>query len=400
MGKMKFQSLEIIEECAKRISALQKLIKGGEYGSPDAILICSNANLFYTSGRFFRGYTYIPAEGEAIYFLIRPNTFEESENVRYIRKPEVIYEKLKELDRPLPAVLGLEEDELSYSDIERLKKAFPGSQTQSCSPLMRRGRMVKTPYEISEMRKDGIHQAEVYRRIPGLYRRDMTDLELQIEIERELRLEGCLGYIRTAGNLMEINMGSVINGENADSPSPYDFSMGGAGVDPSLPVGADGSIMHPGTTVMVDMNGSFNGYQTDMTRVWSIGEIPPVALKAHECSRRILRTLEKMTRPGVEICELYNRALAIVEDEGLSPYFMGHRQQAGFIGHGVGIELNEQPPITGRNKMKVLEDMTLAIEPKFVIPGVGAVGVENTYVVREKGLECITNFPEEIENLL
>ncbi|MDE7380970.1 MAG: Xaa-Pro peptidase family protein [Muribaculaceae bacterium] len=400
MEQNRFMSPEMKEETGRRIEALQRLMKDSAYGEPSALLIGSNANLFYASGRFFRGYVYVPAQGEAIYFLIRPTVFGEAPNIRYIRKPEMIGDLLNEMNLKLPEAIGLEEDELSYSDITRLRKCFPESKVVNVSALLRRGRMVKTPYEIAEMKKDGLHQAAVYHKIPGLYKPDMTDLEFQIEIEHELRLEGCLGYIRTAGNLMEINMGSVVNGNNADAPSPYDFSMGGAGVDPSLPVGADGSIMHNGTTVMVDMNGSFNGYQTDMTRVWSIGEIPPLAMKAHECSRRILRELEQSVRPGMEICELYKRSIAIVEEEGLEKYFMGHRQQAGFIGHGVGIELNEQPPITGRNRQQVLENMTLAIEPKFVIPGVGAVGVENTYVVRKEGLECITPFPEEIENLL
>lgn len=399
MDRKSFMSPEMAEECALRVRSVQSLMRSGEFHSPEALLISSNANIFYLSGRFFRGYVYVPVEGKAVYFLIRPAVFEESDTVRYIRKPEQIPGLLAEAGLSLPRQIGLEEDEISYSDILRLQKVFGGSVSLNCSSLLRRARMVKTPYEISEMKKDGLHQASVYRRIPRLYKPDMTDLEFQIEIERELRLEGCLGYIRTAGRLMEINMGSVINGANADTPTPYDFSMGGAGVDPSLPVGADGSIMHPGTTVMVDMNGSFNGYQTDMTRVWSVGKLPSLALKAHECSRRILRTLESATRPGMEICRLYDLAAEIVEEEGLQQYFMGHRQQVGFIGHGVGIELNEQPPVTHRNKTPVLESMTLAIEPKFVIPGVGAVGVENTYVVRPDGLECITPFPEEIREL-
>lgn len=91
--------------------------------------------------------------------------------------------------------------------------------------------------------------------------------------------------------------------------------------------------------------------------------------------------------------------MKIVEEDGLEKYFTGHTQQVGFIGHGVGIELNEQPAITPRSKDTLLEDMTLAIEPKFVIPEIGAVGVENTYVVAPDGLQSITPFPEEIQEL-
>lgn len=366
----------------------------------DAVIVASNANIYYTSARFFRGYVFIPVEGNPLWFVVRPVGFEPEADMVCIRKPEMIPGVLQERGIPAPAKLGLEYDSLSYSDVMRLKALFPEAECADASMALKKARMIKTPLELQLMKEDGVHQAEAYRRVPHCYQEDMTDLQFQIEIERVLRLEGNLGFIRTSGNLMEINMGSVIAGDNADVPSPYDFTMGGAGVDPSLPGGANGTTLKPGETVMVDMSGAFNGYQTDMTRVWSIGELPELALKAHECSRRILRELEKLALPGTEICELYRRAEEIAAGEGLSDYFMGHTQKAGFIGHGVGIELNEQPAITARNHTLIEESMTLALEPKFVIPHVGAVGPENTYVVRESGLECITLFPEEIRNLL
>ena len=78
---------------------------------------------------------------------------------------------------------------------------------------------------------------------------------------------------------------------------------------------------------------------------------------------------------------------------------MGHAHKAGFIGHGVGIELNEIPVVMERSKDILAENMTIAIEPKFVIPHVGAVGVENTYRVTSAGLENLTVFPEDLTEL-
>lgn len=391
----------IIPELREEVKVrLGKLVEPMQSAGIDAMLIGSNANIYYTAGRFFRGYVYVTSAGEAIYFVIRPNSFEEADDVVMIRKPEMIPDMLRAKGLPIPSVLGLELDVMSWSDISRLGKVFPEAEVRNASPLLRGARQVKTPFEIKLMKEDGLHQAQVYGKITGLYRRDMTDVEFQIEIERILRLEGSLGFLRVSGQLMEINMGSVISGDNADAPSPYDFAMGGNGVNPALPGGADGRIMRVGETVMVDVNGCFNGYQTDMTRVWRLGEVPELAVKAHDCSRRILHSLEEIARPGMEVCELFRRAEAIVAEEGLEAYFMGHRQQAAFIGHGVGIELNETPAITPRCKDLLKENMTLAIEPKFVIPGVGAVGIENTYVVRPDGLECITVFPEEMQDLL
>ncbi len=397
MEKHLFIPLELRQEIALRIRKIQDAMVCNGIKS---VLVNGNANIYYTSGRFFRGYTYIPAEGEAVYFVMRPLGYDfQGVKAFYIRKPEQIPDIMSENGISLPDQIGLEEGELTYSEIMRLRKAFPSMQYTDGGGVLRTARMRKTPYEIERMKTDGLHQCAVYRRIPHIYREDMTDVEFQIEIERILRLEGCLGKSRMSGRLMEINLGSVLYGENADAPTPYEFALGGAGTDPSLPVGADGSIMHAGHTVMVDMNGGFNGYQSDMTRVWRIGEIPEIALRAHECSRRILRRLEEVGKPEYPVADLYEEAMRIVKDERLEDFFMGHTQRAGFIGHGVGIELNEQPAVTPRSKDTLLDSMTIALEPKFVIPGVGAVGVENTYVVTSDGLKSITPFPEEIQEL-
>ena len=364
--------------------------------SDSALLIAGNVNVFYATGRFFRGYVWLPKEGRPLYFVVKPQVFLSNDEVVYIRKPEQIPDELLRRGLALPSEIGLEEDILTYREALRLMKLFPDAHCFNATPCLRTARMVKTPYEIGLMRFDGEKQMEVYSKISGLYRPGMTDIQLQIAIERELRLAGCLGYARVAGSLMEINLGSVLAGDNADTPSPYEFAMGGAGADPSLPGGADGRPIRPGETVMVDMNGAFNAYQTDMTRVWTLGDLPDEAYSAHGCSMEILRTLEEETRPGMEVSELYFRALDIAEKAGLKANFMGHSQQSGFIGHGVGIELNEQPPVAPKCKTIVEQGMTLALEPKFVLPGIGAVGVENTYVVREQGLENLTPLDEKI----
>lgn len=385
----------LLDELSLRTLKIRKKL---EESGAEAVLISSNTNIYYASGRMFRGYVYVSAAGEVRYLVIRPASLSDSKALP-IRKPEQIEEKLAEAGISIPKVLALELDTMTVSDYNRLRKCFPSAEIVNASPMLRASRMVKTPYEIAKMREDGAHQVAVYRRISGLYKEDMTDIEFQIEIERCLRLEGCLGYTRMSGSLMEINMGSVLAGDNADAPGPYDFSMGGAGVDLSLPVGANGTMLRAGVAVMVDMNGNFNGYQTDMTRVWKVGDIDPLAEKAHDLSIAMLRRLEEVAVPGFPIAEMARIADEMAENAGLADFFMGHRQKAGFIGHGVGIELNEQPVIMTRNRDALLEHTALAIEPKFVIPGTGAVGVENTYIVTEKGLENLTVFTEKIMDL-
>lgn len=380
------------EEFERRIAKVRAVM--GLRG-PGALLISDNANKYYLTGRVYAGYAYIPLKGLPIFFVRRPVELK-GDGVVYIRKPE---EMAQSVGLNAPESLGLELDTVAYSTVKRLAAIFPGSEIANGSAVMRQARSVKTHYEIDMIRRSGQKHMHVYSRIPYLYKPGMSDVELQVEIERLSRLEGCLGQFRISGDSMELHMGNLLAGENADSPSPYDFAMGGAGMDPSLPVGADGTIITPGTTVMVDMNGNFDGYMTDMTRVYSLGDIGDLAHAAHRCSIDIHHTLSAMMRPGTEARQLWEKAEEMVTAAGLKAYYMGHRQHAGFVGHGVGIEINEIPVIAPRSRDIIEEGNVIALEPKFVIPHVGAVGIENTYAVTGGGVECLTPAPEEIVKL-
>ena len=383
---------QMIQELRKRWNALQQALarEGG-----DAILITTNVNLFYVSGRIFSGAAYVRPEGDPLFFVRRPVGLKGG-NVIYIRKPEEIVGHLQQRGIPMPAKLFFETDSISYNEYRRYEKIFDPRVVCNGTQLLRGVRSIKTIYEIGRIMRSGVMHARLYERIPSLYRPGMTDTELSIEIERESRRLGSLGIFRIFGQSMEIFMGSLLAGDNADAPSPYDFALGGAGLDASLPVGGNGTPLTDGTSVMVDMGGNFTGYMTDMTRVFSVGKLTDRAYKAHDTALEIQRRIEQTAAPGVPAADLYNLAVRIAADAGLSDYFMGHRQQAGFIGHGIGIEINEAPVLAPRSKEALVPGMVFALEPKFVIPSVGAVGIENSFLVTDNGIEKLTHCEEAI----
>lgn len=366
-------------------------------GRTGALLIADNAMLYYLTGRVYSGWALIPVDENVnpVWFVRRPVELT-GKDVVEVRKPEEIPSRLEALGISLPEAVGLEMDALPYSTITRLQAVFPGAESYTASPIVAAARSVKTPLEISMMERSGVIHTAVYHKIPSLFSPGMTDFELDVAIEHLSRLEGCLGQFRIAGKSMEFFMGNVLTGENADAPSPYDFALGGKGMDPSLPVGASGEEIKPGTTVSVDVNGDYTGYMTDMTRVFSYGDIPSEAKAAHECSLAIHREFRRMAVPGTKASDIYEMAARLAREAGFERYFMGHRQKAGFCGHGVGIEINETPVIAPRSRDILQAGNAIAMEPKFVIPHVGAVGIENTYIVTPEGARCITNAPEEI----
>ena len=364
----------------------------------DGCLLTMNMNLYYVSGQVFNGYFYLPAEGRP-YWFVKRLTIPETNQVHVIRKPEQMPELFRDLNLAMPRKLLLEEDELSYNECIRLQHVFRAEATGNASALIRHIRMIKTPWEIEQMRISARRHEAVYREIPACYRPGMRDVELQIEIEKRMRMHGSLGYFRAFGSNMDIFMGSLLAGENAGEPSPFDFALGGTGMHASGPLGANGTLLREGTTVMADMSGNYTAYQTDMTRVFSIGKLPDRAYRVHRVALEIQARMERTAKPGVPCAELYRDALAMAGQEGLEDCFMGTRFQAKFVGHGVGLEINELPVLTTRSKDILQPGMTFAFEPKFVLAGIGAVGIENTFLVTDSGVEKMTLLDENIIEL-
>jgi Xaa-Pro dipeptidase len=364
----------------------------------DAALITCNVNLIYTYGRVVSGYLYLPLNAPARLFVKRPNNIE-GEHIHPIRKPEQLTDLLKECGLPLPTKLMLEGDELSYTEYTRLAACFPETTVVNGTPIIRKARSIKTDIEIEMFRRSGAAHAKAYERIPSVYQPEMTDRQLSIEIERLMRLEGCLGIFRTFGQSMEIFMGSLLAGDNATAPAPYDFALGGEGLDPSIPIGANGAMLQPGQSLMVDMGGNFNGYMGDMSRVFSIGKLPERAYAAHQTCLEIQEAVTEKAKPGAVCEDLYNTAIDMVTKAGFADYFMGAGQKAKFIGHGIGLEINEAPVLAPRMKQELEPGMVFALEPKIVLPGIGPLGIENSWAVTTNGVEKLTLCKEEIVEL-
>ena len=384
-------SKDIELRCQRLQSSMQSM-------NIEGCILTTAVNVFYMTGMVYNGYFYLPAEGRPCHFVKRPEDIS-FDNTIYIRKPEQITDELKNRNIPVPKSLLIETDVVSFGECGRLLNTFNLKEATNASVLMRKIRSVKTSFELEQVRICARKHEAVYKMIPSVYRPGMTDVEFQIEIERLMRQHGSLGIFRSYGENMDIYMGSLLVGENAEAPSPFDFALGGAGTSPILPLGASGEKIKQGDTIMVDMAGNYTPWMTDMTRVFSVGKTLDLAYRAHQVSIDINNHIMDIAKPGVSCSEIYNASMEMVVKNNLEPYFMGTKQQAKFVGHGVGLEINEPPVLTPRSKELLEPNIVFALEPKFVIPEVGAVGIENTYVVTEDGIEKLTILEEQIIEL-
>jgi Xaa-Pro aminopeptidase len=142
------------------------------------------------------------------------------------------------------------------------------------------------------------------------------------------------------------------------------------------------------------------GYQTDKTQVYWLGKknsIPDTVRAAHDCCIEIQARIAENLKPGVRPADLWDRSLGLAKKNGFEEGFMGlDRNKVSFVGHGIGLAIDEYPAVAKGFDISLEERAVLAIEPKIGLPGIGMVGVENTFVVTPQGGRSLTGENYEI----
>lgn len=195
----------------------------------------------------------------------------------------------------------------------------------------------------------------------------------------------------------EMFYGHLLSGPTGAVPSYLSSPTGGTGASPAIAQGPSYKTIQRHEPVMVDYIFAYNGYLCDHTRIYSLGDLPDDLLEAHASMIEVQRIIKKVARPGVTSGEIYNQALAKTQELGYEDHFMGAGgERVRFVGHGIGLEVDEFPFLAAGQKLELQPGMTIALEPKLIFPGKGVVGIENTHVVADDGLEQLSQFPDEI----
>jgi Xaa-Pro aminopeptidase len=224
----------------------------------------------------------------------------------------------------------------------------------------------------------------------------MREIDLAAEFECRLRKAGSEGYVRMRAFNQELFQGLAVS-TGGPSFGFFDGAVTGRGLSNASPHGASLETVAPNTPVLFDYTGVFQGYITDMTRIFVIGDLDEELKHAFEVSLSIQEMLRASLKPGAICEELFLLAAEMAEKAGLKDNFMGMPgEQARFVGHGVGLELDEFPVLAQGFKMPLQQGQTVAIEPKFVFPDKGVVGIENTFAVTAEGGEKMTDLPDNI----
>jgi Xaa-Pro dipeptidase len=385
------------EEIERRIGGFQAALR--EEGL-DGALIVQEVDLFYLSGTAQSAHLVVPADGEPALHVRK--VLERARRETPLERVEPL-RSLRDLPGALAAAgvaggrLGLELDVLPTALYLGYARRLDGFELVDCSATLRRLRAVKSPWEIANVRAAAEMLAQVPDWVARHARPGMPERELSAELERELRLAGHQGVVRFRGFNQELFYGSVLAGPSAAVPGATETPIVGPGPNVSVSKGASARPIERGEPIVVDLCGSHEGYLADQTRTFSLGPLGPRFHEAYEAAREILHGVAEEARPGVTGAELYERAVELAA--GRDGFMGAGEERVSFVGHGFGLEIDELPLLARGWSEPLAEGMVFALEPKFVFPGEGAVGIENSYVVGPAGADAVTTATEDLLEL-
>ncbi|MGC8605698.1 MAG: M24 family metallopeptidase, partial [Desulfomonilaceae bacterium] len=239
----------------------------------------------------------------------------------------------------------------------------------------------------------------MFNSVHEMLKEGMLETEFAGLIESFYRSHGHQGLVRVRSFNNEVFYGHIMSGTNLAVPSCSVGPTGGPGTNASMPHGPGLKKIKAKEPILIDYVGMVEGYMIDQSRVFFIGEAPDEFLRIHALALQIQEALAQTGKSGASAEALYDLAVDMAASDGSSVGFMGYPSPVPFVGHGIGLELDELPVI-GKKSPHILEEgMVVALEPKFIIPGKGLAGIENSFVVGKRGLERLTNFGDEIHVL-
>ncbi len=384
------------KEIETRIEGLQKRMT---QSGIDYAVILQNVDLFYFTGTLQKGVLVVPSDGEPLFFVERSlyRASEESPlEIIPIKKDKDVGDILNSKG-VVKGLWGMEFDVIPVALFERWKSILGRDNFIDVSPLIKDLRLIKSGFEIAQIVKSGRICSHVFQKAKEIIKEGMREIDIEAAIIAEGRKAGHQGFLRMRGLNQEMMCGYVGHGHSTTIHSHSDVPMAGFGVTHAIAQGASIQKIAKGTPVIIDYGGGYNGYITDETRVYAVDWLKEIFMKGYQVSRDIVEETMEFAKEGTDATEIFRRALDRVINAELEDYFMGYGEgQVSFAGHGLGLEINELPVITPRHTTILKEGMVFAFEPKFIIPGEGAVGIEVDFIVRKNGLERVTDSPLDI----
>jgi Xaa-Pro dipeptidase len=356
-------------------------------------VVFSKINLYYFTGTMPEGMLFIPRDAEAILWVRRSferaskeSLFPQIRPMDSFREPAATYGQMS-------GTVYLETEIVPLAMYERFQKYFQFTEVKACDIQIASVRAIKSSYELNLMERSGnIHKRVLEERVPKILREGMSEAEFASQLFAIMIEEGHHGVARFGMFDTEIGIGHICFGESSIYPTYFNGPGGNFGMSPAVPIlGSRENKLKSGQLVFIDIGCGVDGYHTDKTMTYMFEKtLPDEAIAVHQKCVDIQNEVAQMLRPGAIPAEIYNTVMNKLDSNFLEN-FMGYgSRKVRFLGHGIGLVIDELPVISEGFYEPLQEGMAFALEPKKGIKNVGMVGIENTFFVTPEGGRCIT----------
>lgn len=379
-------------EIDDRIKRLQSSM-----GNMDGALLFQCVDVCYFSGTAQDGLVYIPRDGEPVVMMRRSLERAIQESPLEVRPLKNMRNLKSDLGVPEGATIGLEMDVIPCSFYFRVASALKGAEFIDVAEKIRHIRSIKSDFELGLIREAARILDAGISSVPDYIEEGMKEVDLICRLESVMRSMGHQGSLRFRRFNSIVPLGHVMSGPEAAFPSFLASPTGGRGTSLIFPQGAGFNKIKRNEPIFVDTVGIYNGYIADATRIFSLGKLDSDLIDAYLASLEIEKAIARELRPGKSGNELFELSETMGAKLGYKDHLGGPTgSKCGFVGHGVGLELDEYPVI-GPLDHTIKSSMTIAIEPKMIYPDRGVLGVEDTFLTIPNGeAQRLTSLSQEI----
>jgi Xaa-Pro aminopeptidase len=384
-------------EYERRIEILRRSMKNSQI---QAAILFDSRDVYYYAGTGIYAFLIVPMNRSPV-LLVQVNSERAKkdswiQDIREVRGIKTIKKVTDELGISR-CMIGVEKDVLPANYFESLSNMMSDCRLTDITPSILKQRSIKSKTEIELIKKAAAISNKSLQSAKRFLKAGMTEIELDLKIERARKGNGHehLMVERTwprRGSSANV----VVSGPNLYEVSGYWITMTGSGPSASRPYGPSNRKIREGDLVGVNHATVYQGYHSDEARMFKIGKPNRQEAELYDIVLTALNESIASIRPGVKASDIFKRAQKVMGESGYAEFFMGYRQYGvQYVGHGVGLEINEAPFIGPKNDDLLEPGMVFALEPKIIIPGVIGIDLEDTVMVTEAGCEVITSTPKD-----
>jgi len=393
-----------VSELEQRITKLANSLQ--ENNLPGA-LIQSPVDLYYYAGGRQNGALYIPATGskastdsggEGSTFFVRRSIKRAEFEAGGTDAPFAIntFPSLRVLAETLSnmgaeASPALQKGELPADFHEKFASVLaPLGTTADCTQLIHSQREVKSSWELSMMREGALVQQAMFDSVRKEIALGKTELQLVAAAEAISRERGFGGNVQMRRFPLQCDRAVIVSGRSGGVPSFFDSAIGGSGAHPLAGMGSGFNKIREKQPILVDLVHVHRGYVVDATRMFSVGNLDETWLERLDSMVEVSDAVVNSLGRGDDCSEAWEIGSQLATSMGHSEHLMGmNPDQSKFLGHSVGLQLDESPVVAKGFDRPLPNNGVMAIEPKLVFAE-GSVGIEDTWLKTENGLERLT----------